>query len=136
MNKFNRKGAKTAREVRSAKKAERRKQLGVSRAPNKKAVSGARTGKHQRRVEHKWRIAQKEALDSGLVTVQDIEMLVATPGSDGEANGGSKASIKGGAPPKAATRGFRVGRGPGRAVRIGRGRARGVRSVAGNTSEV
>lgn len=77
MNKFNLPRRNIQKE-RRAKRAEKRKlrssaaTLKVSSA--KKAPSGI-SGKKSRKLQKRWRQAQKEALQSGLVTMHDIEMM-------------------------------------------------------------
>ncbi|KAG0589186.1 hypothetical protein KC19_1G002100 [Ceratodon purpureus] len=93
MNKFNLPRRNIQKE-RRAKRAEKRKlrssaaTLKVSCA--KKAPSGI-TGKKARKLQKRWRQAQKEALQSGLVTMHDIEMMaVDEEGGDEQASSQSK----------------------------------------------
>jgi len=91
MNKFNLPRRNIQKE-RRLKRAERRKQK-TSPAPvkvsdvssNSNALalkvssthSGYLSGKNRAKLQKKWRRAQKEALQSGLVTMHDIEMMTA-----------------------------------------------------------
>ncbi|KAL3677260.1 hypothetical protein R1sor_027208 [Riccia sorocarpa] len=85
MNKFNRPQRNIARE-RRLKRTERRKSALTRNAGSSStriSSNSAISGKKQRKLLKKWRKAQKEALETGLVTMQDIEMIAA----DGEAGG-------------------------------------------------
>eukprot|EP00271_Cylindrocystis_brebissonii_P007976 TRINITY_DN2196_c4_g1_i1.p1 TRINITY_DN2196_c4_g1~~TRINITY_DN2196_c4_g1_i1.p1 ORF type:complete len:153 (-),score=43.35 TRINITY_DN2196_c4_g1_i1:1430-1888(-) len=75
MNKFNRKTV-VFKKARDSKAHRLGKKLAERSKGVKKAVSGARTGKHKRQVERKWAKAQKEALESGVLTAEDIQMIV------------------------------------------------------------
>ncbi|KAL2652296.1 hypothetical protein R1flu_020424 [Riccia fluitans] len=84
MNKFNRPRRNIARE-RRLKRTEKRK-LASTRNTGSSSTPGVSSdntisGKKQRKLLKKWRKAQKEALETGLVTMEDIEMMAA----DGEA---------------------------------------------------
>ncbi|CAM6095583.1 unnamed protein product [Calypogeia fissa] len=94
MNKFNLPRRNIARE-RRAKRAERRKlqsgnpSLKVSPAKTKTSISG----KKHRKLLKKWQKAQRQALESGLVTMQDIEMMAAD-GEAGESSDVTKTKTK------------------------------------------
>lgn len=94
MNKFNLPRRNIAKE-RRAKRAERRKlhsgnpSLKVSPVKTKTSVSG----KKQRKLLKKWQKAQRQALESGLVTMQDIEMMAAD-GEAGESSDVTKSQTK------------------------------------------
>jgi hypothetical protein len=90
MNKFNLPRRNIQKERRQ-KRAERRKAKSFAKAPSVDAAeksssalslnvstsghSGYLSGKNRAKLTKKWRRAQKEALQSGLVTMHDIEMM-------------------------------------------------------------
>ncbi|BBN12137.1 hypothetical protein MPTK1_5g17680 [Marchantia polymorpha subsp. ruderalis] len=87
MNKFNLPRRNIARE-RRLKRTERRKLASAgSSSATRPTASKVISGKKQRKLVKKWRQAQRNALESGLVTMQDIEMMVA----EGEAGGSEEA---------------------------------------------
>lgn len=84
MNKFNLPRRNLLKDRRAKRANLRRLQSGGSSlklpaCPPPRPISG----KKQRKVLKKWRRAQKDALESGLVSMQDIEMMAAD-NSDGE----------------------------------------------------
>ncbi|GBG90600.1 hypothetical protein CBR_g50944 [Chara braunii] len=81
MNKFNSR-VRDFKKDKRIKAREKKQQLALQG----KVVSHANapppapmSGKRKRKMERQWRKAQKEALESGLVTLQDIEMIAADP---------------------------------------------------------
>eukprot|EP00245_Coleochaete_scutata_P003196 TRINITY_DN1460_c0_g1_i1.p1 TRINITY_DN1460_c0_g1~~TRINITY_DN1460_c0_g1_i1.p1 ORF type:complete len:145 (-),score=46.01 TRINITY_DN1460_c0_g1_i1:153-587(-) len=73
MNKFNKQIRNFLKE-RRAKRTAARRQKG---RPQLQQVVQVVSGKKQRKLDNKWRRAQKEVLETGLVTMEDIEMMVA-----------------------------------------------------------
>ncbi|CAK9865852.1 unnamed protein product [Sphagnum jensenii] len=78
MNKFN----LPLRNIQKERRAKRSEKRRLRSAPPSLTVSvktGPRSvsGKKKRKLEKKWRKTQKEALEGGLVTVEDIEMMAA-----------------------------------------------------------
>jgi hypothetical protein len=115
MNKFNLPRRNIQKERRQ-KRAERKKQQSKSRAaPAKESVESATdgstalalkvsssqhvpymSGKRRAKLQKKWRRAQKEAIQSGLVTMEDIEMMTgeAEASAEDSADGSTMAPSK------------------------------------------
>ncbi|XP_024539079.1 uncharacterized protein LOC112349246 [Selaginella moellendorffii] len=78
MNKFNAAQRNLQRDRRHKKAQEKRLRLGLqSLKLSRQSASRTPSGKRQRKLDKKLRRAQKEVLESGLVSVQDIEMICA-----------------------------------------------------------
>jgi hypothetical protein len=104
MNKFNLPRRNIQKERRQ-KRAERRKQRAAVKSPLEKssaalslnvsagAHSGYLSGKNRAKLTKKWRRAQKEALQSGLVTMHDIEMMAVDEEDGAATDEGVAASV-------------------------------------------
>jgi hypothetical protein len=92
MNKFNLPRRNIQQERRAKRSDKRRVQ---SRDSNNKITlkppARAPSGKKARKLEKKWRQAQKEAIQSGLVTMHDIEMMAVDGGGDNQESSEEKA---------------------------------------------
>eukprot|EP00245_Coleochaete_scutata_P003197 TRINITY_DN1460_c0_g1_i2.p1 TRINITY_DN1460_c0_g1~~TRINITY_DN1460_c0_g1_i2.p1 ORF type:complete len:141 (-),score=45.83 TRINITY_DN1460_c0_g1_i2:153-575(-) len=91
MNKFNKQIRNFLKE-RRAKRTAARRQKG---RPQLQQVVQVVSGKKQRKLDNKWRRAQKEVLETGLVTMEDIEMMVAESEKGEASQGVGAASQKG-----------------------------------------
>ncbi|CAK9206987.1 unnamed protein product [Sphagnum troendelagicum] len=78
MNKFNL-PLRNIQKERRAKRSEKRRLRSAPPSLKVSVKTGPRSvsGKKKRKLEKKWRKTQKEALERGLVTVEDIEMMAA-----------------------------------------------------------
>ncbi|KAH8940511.1 hypothetical protein BDL97_15G092800 [Sphagnum fallax] len=79
MNKFNL-PLRNIQKERRAKRSEKRRLRSAPPSLKVSVKTGPRSvsGKKKRKLEKKWRKTQKEALEGGLVTVEDIEMMAAS----------------------------------------------------------
>ncbi|EFJ28332.1 hypothetical protein SELMODRAFT_441087 [Selaginella moellendorffii] len=95
MNKFNAAQRNLQRDRRHKKAQEKRLRLGLqSLKLSRQSASRTPSGKRQRKLEKKLRRAQKEVLESGLVSVQDIEMICADSAPDAPAASSKGFSLK------------------------------------------
>jgi len=78
MNKFNL-PLRNIQKERRGKRSEKRRLRSAPPSLKVSVKTGPRSvsGKKKRKLEKKWRKTQKEALEGGLVTVEDIEMMAA-----------------------------------------------------------
>uniref|UniRef100_A0A7I4ATU4 Uncharacterized protein n=1 Tax=Physcomitrium patens TaxID=3218 RepID=A0A7I4ATU4_PHYPA len=90
MNKFNlpRRNIQKERRAKRAEKRKRRSSAATLRVSSGKALASI-SGKKARKLQKRWRQAQKEALQSGLVTMHDIEMMAID-----EEGGGNQGSLQ------------------------------------------
>eukprot|EP00898_Chlorokybus_atmophyticus_P000187 jgi/Chlat1/1169/Chrsp113S08650 len=108
MNKFN----AIQRNRRQERRKHKREQVGdkgrLAAEASKAGVSGARTGKHARKLLRQYRRAQKEVVERGLITQQDVDMLLADNAGEEAASASAVNETK--ATKSVVKQGVRIGR--------------------------